>query len=438
MKRSRGSSAQKFIFRGQHAFRGRDGSPAKNEFLNTRPLITTPRISTSLLLAVLAVTCSGADWPQFRGPGGSSVAVDTKLPIGWDQQRVAWTVDLPGRGPSSPIVVGGRVFLTAASGVRQDRLHVLCYDADSGRRLWERQFWATGRTATHPCISTAAPTPASDGKCVYAFYSSNDLICLDLEGNLRWYRGLGYDYPQAGNDVGMASSPAVAEGVVVVQIESQADSFAVGVDAATGEPRWRVDRSHKAGWSSPVFLPGRGQRPTAVVLQSPDQLTGHEPQTGRQLWRLDAECAGIPSPVVVGDWLFAPLKGFTALRFSETSDAPEIVWEANRLRPGYSSPLVHQGRLYTVSGSIVKCADTATGELRWQLRLPGNHQATPVVVGDHLYCIDEKGEVRVVRLDGQQGEIVGEARFGETIQASPAVSDAALYLRSDRHLWKIR
>ncbi|MCY2993822.1 MAG: PQQ-binding-like beta-propeller repeat protein [Planctomycetota bacterium] len=97
-----------------------------------------------------------------------------------------------------------------------------------------------------------------------------------------------------------------------------------------------------------------------------------------------------------------------------------------------------QGRLYTVSGPIVKCADATTGELKWQVRLKGNHWSTPVVAGGHLYCTDEQGEVRVVRLDEGQGEIVGEARFGETIQASPTVSGEALYLRSDRHLWKIR
>ena len=99
----KGSGVQKFIFRGQDASHWRDGLPAKNEFLNTQPLIR------NLLLAVVALCCSGADWPQFRGPGSSSVAADAKLPIGWDQQRVAWTVDLPGRGASSPIVVGGRV-----------------------------------------------------------------------------------------------------------------------------------------------------------------------------------------------------------------------------------------------------------------------------------------------------------------------------------------
>jgi len=132
------------------------------------------------------------------------------------------------------------------------------------------------------------------------------------------------------------------------------------------------------------------------------------------------------------------MKGLTALRFTETSDAPEIVWDSNRLRTGASSPLLFAGRVYTVSGPIVKCAEAATGNLLWQLRLKGNHWATPIVAGGHLVCTDDQGEVRVVRLDGSQGEIVGEGRFGEIIQASPAASSEALYVRSDRHLWKLR
>lgn len=391
----------------------------------------------SILCPLLVCVVAGADWPQFRNTGGNSVT-DTQLPTRWAQLPIAWTVDLPGRGASSPIVVGQRLFLTASSGFRQDRLHVLCLDAESGRQIWERQFWATGRTATHDSVSCAIPTPVSDGKHVYAFYSSNDLICLDLDGNLRWFRGLAHDYPHAGNDIGMASSPAVADGVVVVQVESQGDAFAAGVDAATGEPKWRVERQRRANWASPVILPGRGQRQTVAVIQSPNGMSGHELQTGQLLWRLDAECASIASPTVQGDWLLAPRKGLTALRFTDVSNAPEIVWESNRLRPGTSSPLVHQGRIYTVSGPIVKSADVATGELRWQLRLKGNHSATPLIAAGHLYCVDEQGEIRVVRLDDRQGEVVGEGRLGETIHASPAAAHDALYIRSNQHLWKLK
>ena len=140
---------------------------------------------------------------------------DGKLPATLGKENIVWTANLPGRGVSSPIVVGGKVVVTANSGPRQERLHVLAFDAKSGRELWHRQFWATGRTLTHPVGANAAPTPASDGKRIFAFYSSNDLIALDLDGNLLWFRGLAHDYPKAGNDIGMSSSPTVVGDTVV-------------------------------------------------------------------------------------------------------------------------------------------------------------------------------------------------------------------------------
>jgi outer membrane protein assembly factor BamB len=389
------------------------------------------------ILACLAFT-AGADWPQFRGPDNSSVAADTRLPTTWnDNVNVAWRAELPGRGPSSPIVIGDRVFLTATTGVYHDRLHVLCLDAQSGRSLWQRQFWATGRTATHDSITGAAPTPASDGRRIFAFYSSNDLICLDLDGNLQWYRGLSHDYPKSGSDVGMASSPAVVDGAVVVQIESQGDSFAAGIDADTGENLWKIARKNRANWSSPIVLPGQGDRRTAVLLQSPGGLNAHDPRTGQQLWSLESSCAGMCSSLLHGNLLLAPMNGLTALRLNESSDAPEILWDSRRMSPGSPSPVVYDGRVYTLNGAIVKCGDLRTGELIWQLRLDGTHWATPVIAGGLMVCVNYDGKANVIRLDSEEGKIVGEASFGENIHASPAVSDNAMYVRSDKYLWKI-
>ncbi len=394
----------------------------------------------SILIGLIVTCLSGADWPQFRGPDSGSLAVDTRLPVTWDIQgdvNIAWRIDLPGRGPSCPIVVGNKVLLTATSGFRHRRLHVMCFDTNSGDRLWQRQLWATGRTATHDSITGAAPTPASDGKYVYAFYSSNDLVCLNLEGNLRWYRGLTHDYPKAGNDIGMASSPVVVDGVVVVQVENKSDSFAAGIDAATGETRWRLARTADSNWASPIVVPGASGRKTSVVLQSGDKLSAHDPQTGEELWRFDESCATIASSVFADNVLFAPMNGLTALRFSDESNAADIAWDSKRMRPGSASPLVADGRVYVVSNATVRCGDAETGELIWAVRLKGRHWATPVLAGGHLYCINEDGDVRVVALGDDEGKIVGESRFGEKIHASPAVASGAMYVRSDKHLWKI-
>ena len=250
------------------------------------------RLIFCLSIGAGLVACCGADWNQFRGPDTRSVA-SAVLPTDWsNDSNVAWRKELPGRGPSGPIVVDGRVFVTCSSGVKQDRLHVVCYDADSGELLWHRQIWANGRTMTHPTSSTAAPTPASDGQHVFAFYSSNDLICYDLDGNLKWYRALGKDYPKAGNDIGMASSPVVAGGTVVVQVENQGDSFAAGIDVETGLNRWRIDRKKSANWTSPIAMKTKSGI-DVVLLKSDEGVTARDILTGDEVWSYEIGAGGI-------------------------------------------------------------------------------------------------------------------------------------------------
>ncbi|MFG0334936.1 MAG: PQQ-binding-like beta-propeller repeat protein, partial [Maioricimonas sp. JB049] len=198
-----------------------------------------------LLLMVLCIAggtiTARADWRQFRGNDTTGIA-DSAAPISWNEtQNIAWKADLSGRGLSSPIVVGDRVVVTCSSGYRQERLHVVCFAADDGSTLWERQFWATGRTGTHTKTCVAAPTPASDGKRIFASWSSNDVVCLDLNGNLIWYRGLGHDFPNANNSLGMSSSPVIAGDTLVVMVENDAESLTTGLDPGTGQSRGGVD-----------------------------------------------------------------------------------------------------------------------------------------------------------------------------------------------------
>ena len=394
------------------------------------------RLLTTICIATSCCLFAGADWLQFRGPGGTSVASGSKLPAAIGaEENLAWKVALPERGVSSPIVVDGRVIVTAAGGVKHDRLHVLCYDADSGEQLWQRQFWATGRTYTHPSSSVAAPTPASDGKRIFAFYSSNDLICLDLDGNLLWYRGLAFDYPKAGNDIGMSSSPVVSGETVLVQIENQGDSFAAALNSASGETRWRIQRDQQANWASPTVLPADGERKELFILQSHGGVAAHDPLSGEQIWSYETECSGIPSPVATAKRVFLPSNGTTALKFTGNSAAPQFDWDAGQLRPGSATAVVDGDRIYTLNGGVVSCGDANTGESLWKLRIEGKHWATPVIAGDLMYFINQDGDAKVVRL-GEKGEIVGRGKLGENVQGSPAVAGSALFVRSDNYLWK--
>lgn len=376
-----------------------------------------------------------ADWRQFRGNETTGVAEDEKLPTAWDDDgdgKIAWQIDLPGRGVSSPIVVGKLVVVTASSEFKHDRLHVLAFDVESGNKVWERQIWATGRTLCHPTMAVAASTPASDGQRIVAFYSSNDLVCLDLDGNLLWLRGLSYDYPTAANDVGMASSPIIVGDTVVVQVENKGESFAAGIDLQSGETRWRHDRLQAMNWTSPAIC--RGERGSLVLLQSPNKLTAVEPHTGKIAWEHTTGCAGIPSVVADEERAYLPASGLTALTLG---DKPEVGWQENKLGPASASPIVQGDRVYTInSAPALSCADKASGEILWRVRLTGPFWATPLVAGDYLYCVSDKGLAQVVRL-GATGKLVSQYDFQEPILGSPAASDGALYFRSDKHLWKV-
>ena len=379
-----------------------------------------------------------ADWPQFRGIDNRSVAPDETPPIRFDDDHnVAWKAALPGRGPSSPIVVGGRVFITASSGPREDRLHLLCFDAANGKRLWHRQLWATGSAAVHPFGANATPTPASDGEHVFAFYSSNDLACFDIEGNLCWFRGLAHDHPAVRNDVGMASSPVVIGRMLIVQMDTPSEAFVVGIDKGTGKTQWRIDREKGAMWTSPTVLRGETREEDTLLLQARDGLTGHDPRTGRELWAYEASCHSIASVTTDGDRVYLPSHGLHALRPDVKNRRVELLWHEPRLRSGNPSPIVYQGRAYTIkSPSILVCGDAADGNVLWQLRLEGPQWSSPVIAGKYLYCVNHKGLVQVVEL-GEKGTLLESSQMDPAVLATPAVADDAIYFRSDRNLWKV-
>lgn len=394
-----------------------------------------------ILLTLLAVPLlSAADWLQFRGSDSTSLAPDSKVPTAFSPtENLAWKAAIPGHGVCGPIVVGDRVYVSASSGaVKQDRLHVLCFDTKSGKELWKRDFWATGRCYHHPTSANAAPTPASDGKRIFAFYSSNDLVCLDLDGNLLWYRGLAHDYPKAGNDVGMSSSPLVVGDIVVVQIENQGDSFAAGIDTATGETKWRLERPAQANWASPAALTGKNGK-QLVLLQSSTGLTAHNPQTGEQVWKYDVESNIIPSPTAVGSRIFFAGKGLTALDADVDATSATLAWDSNQLAPGNASPVILDDKVYVLAArsGVLSCGDAKTGDQLWEARLKGTFWATPVVAGGLIYCVNQDGTVMVVKPGESSGEIVATNELQDTILGSPAVAGNALYLRSDKFLYKI-
>ncbi len=398
-----------------------------------------------LLVALIPSSTIASEWREFRGPQGSSVANGDALPpTSFDTssgENVAWRADLPGRGVSGPIVVGGHVIVTASSGKNRDKLHVVAIDQQTGERLWHRQCWATGRTLCHPTSANAAPTPASDGERVYAFYSSNDLICLDLDGNMQWFRGLALDHPGLGNDVGMSSSPVVVGNVVVVQCECQGNSFAAAYDQNTGEEKWIVRRPASSNWASPVATSvkaGDSQQP-AVVLQSGESLAAYAADSGALLWDVPLDCSGIPSVSGGAGVLYVPSKnGISAVATAVDFPGDRRLWTEAKLQAGNPSPIVTNDSLLVVNrAGVLTCASLVDGSSNWKKRLGGRYWATPVVAGDVLYAVTDSGEAVVFDLKNE--EIIDKYSFGndEEVLGSPAIAGGALFVRSHHHLWKI-
>ena len=285
------------------------------------------RILRKLFSAAAAVGLfGGGDWPQFHGTDSSCISAERDLPTTFgDTENVAWKAALPGRGPSSPIVVAGRVVVTCSSGLRQDRLHVLCFAAADGRLLWHRQLWATGATVCNPFAAIAIPTPASDGRRIFAFFACNDLACFDLDGNLLWYRGLSYECPLARNDDAMASSPRVVGDTVIVQLENLGEPFAAGIDVHTGETRWRLELEGDTAWTSPFVLRGKTPDEDILLLQRRTRLTAHDPRTGRELWSREGANHFHSTGTPAGDRIYLPCDGLLRpggqSAFAEPQDA---------------------------------------------------------------------------------------------------------------------
>jgi len=388
-----------------------------------------------LALLSLAAVARGEEWLEFRGPGGAGKVAEGTLPIELSADLLRWSTELPGRGLSGVLVVGDRVIVTTSEGPSQDRLHVVCVAADSGKILWDRQVWATGRTMCHPKTSVAAPTPCSDGRHVWAIFSSGDLVCFDLDGNLEWARGITWDYPNVSNSLGMASSLVVSGDTLVVPVENDSESYTLGIDAATGVNRWRLDRPKGANWTSPVVL-----APGLVALQSKTGVDAIRTADGSTAWSYAEGADTVSSSALADGMLFVPSNGVTALRLDPADPArePSQAWRANQLSPATASCVAVGDAVYCINGAgVLTAGGREDGKRRWQLRLQGSFSGTPLADGRHLWAVNEEGLVQVVALGAEEGSVVATLDLGDEILCTPAAAAGALYVRSNGKLHKI-
>lgn len=400
-----------------------------------------------ILLAVIAPAKSlHAQWPGFLGNQGNPVISASVIPAkfavekeGQPAENIAWRRALPGRSVSGPIVVDGKVITTSSSAMEGRWGNTTAVDAKSGNIVWQRTIKTTGRPYCHPTSANAAPTPCTDGSRVFSFFSSNDLVCYDLAGNLQWFRSLVDAHPLAGNDVGMSSSPVVADGVVVVSVECQADSFVAGVDSQSGSTLWELTRPRKANWSSPVVV-SCSDGMSLVVVHAGDGVVALDPKSGKRVWELEEKCSTIASSAYWDGSLFLPAGGVKTYRIGKSTDKPTLEWSASRLNPSSTSIAVLDPLgIVGLNRSVVVCCDFK-GELRWQTRLgeAGQFWSTPLVAGNRMFAADSKGRCFIVDLQQDKGEVVSVCELGAEVLGSPAADTSGIYVRSTDALWKIQ
>jgi outer membrane protein assembly factor BamB len=428
---------------------------------------------------LLSAALLAQNWPAFRGPGATGVAEAASPPVRWDissATNVAWKTTIPGLAHSSPIVWGTRVYVTtavpasgkpsvatgdsskagidAASDMVSHTWRLLALDKGTGAVVWDKAVHdGIPRMKRHVKASHASATPATDGRYIVALLGSEGLFCFDMGGVQKWRKDLGVMDVGLVDDPtyqwGPASSPVIHGDLVIVQNDRHRDSFLAAYDLATGAEKWKVARQELPSWATPLVAT-RGGR-AEVVTNSPNEIRGYDPATGRELWRLadDATQVKVPSPVVAGDLVIVtggypaggrPIYAIPA-GASGTLDAAKLAWRAERGSPYTGTPLVYDGIVYVCTDNgILSAYDAKTGARIYQNRVSpeaGAFSASPVAAGGRIYLTGEDGSIFVVKA-GRTFELLAANPMNEILMATPAISGDMLIVRTLTHLVGIR
>ncbi|MDX1382963.1 MAG: PQQ-binding-like beta-propeller repeat protein [Thermoanaerobaculia bacterium] len=394
---------------------------------------------------MIGVTAEGrAYWPRWRGPTGQGLAVDSGYPDRWSpQDNVVWRVEVPGRGHSSPIVWGDRVFLTTAyEGGR--RRSLVAFSRNDGSLLWESFAPAAEPESIYAKNSHASSTPATDGRLVYAYLGNHGLTAFDMEGRRVWHRS----FDDVSTRHGTAGSPLLYRDRVILfqDHDGPRGSFLAAFAREDGRQLWWTPRREHVGWGSPVAI--RAGDRDEIVVSSQGRVYAYDPDDGRELWSCRGNLSEVtPTPVVGAGLVFCTSgrAGPTlAIRPGGAGDVTDthVAWQTPKGSPFIPSPLFHDGRLYTVNDmvSVVSCYRARDGKLLWQGRLGEarreSFSASPVAVDGKVFLTNDEGQTFVVRA-GDRFELLHVNELGEPVLASPALVDRNWYIRGRDHLYRI-
>jgi len=413
-------------------------------------------------------------WASFRGPQAAGVADGQQLPDAWNPktgEHVRWRTPIPGLAHSSPIVWGDRVFVTSAvssdpkatfrPGLYGDgdastdrstqRWTLFALDAPTGKILWERvAVEGVPRERRHIKSTYASATPATDGRLVVASFGSQGVYAYGVDGTLLWKADLGrldvgaYDIPSV--EWGTASSPIIWNDLVILQCDTQADSFVVALDAATGRVVWKTERDELPSWGTPtVATTSKGSE---LVTNAANFVRGYDPRTGKELWRVGhSSKITAPTPIAAGDLLIvasgrAPERPIFVVRAGARGDltlnegqssSQAVAWTRSGRGPYMPTPLAYQGILYVLGNNgLFDAYDLQTGDEIYRQRLPvigSGFSASPVAADGKIYLSNEDGEILVVAA-GRTFKHLATNSMGELLMATPALSNGTMFVRS--------
>ncbi|MFO1063002.1 MAG: PQQ-binding-like beta-propeller repeat protein [Pirellulales bacterium] len=432
------------------------------------------RHATACLISSVALSgfVHAEDWPQWRGPHGDGISTAEKVPTKWTKtENVVWRTPLPGQGGATPAIVGGRIFVTSAEG---NDLVLLFIEASDGKVMWKQKVTSGNQDARAGEGNSASPSPSTDGKHVWVFFSTGVLACFDIEGKEVWKFDVGERFGKLDIQFGMTSTPTLDGEHLYLQLihgpMRRDDNTRIGkvikLDKLTGKTVWEVDRvtnvdfECKHSYASPFVYNHDGRK--FLVVHGADCVTGHDMETGKELWRLDelngpakfntrqhdATFRFVASPAVVKDWIIVPtakagptvaLKVDNALSGTKVADSAAVKWSLPQT-PDVCIPLVSDGLVYNVhNDGKLQCIELETGKEVYISRThTAQHRSSPVLAGGHIYLCARDGVVTVVKA-GREFQIVSSNDMGgEAITASPAIADGVLYLRTYDALYAIR
>ena len=385
------------------------------------------------------------DWPQFRGPQADGHATNVRTPLHWsDSEHVQWKVPIAGLGWSSPVVAGGRVYLTTA--VEEEgrlSLRALAVHADSGELIWERELRRLAEVpAIHQKNSHASPTPIIDGDHLYVHFGTWGTYALSTQdGNVEWScTELSYS-PVHGN----GGSPVLSHGKLVVACDGSAEPFVAAIDSTNGSVAWKTARSIKPPISHSFVtvqvaeVDGQPQ----VLAPGPGHFAAYDLHTGHELWRIVHPGWSIVPQPVLGHGLVIYNRDYDhpeliAARLGGSGDVTEthVAWRLRRQAPSTPTPLLIDEELYFVSDDgIATCVNALTGETYWTERVKGNYSASPIYANGLILFLSEDGVATWIK-PGKTYEKVANCELPGRTFATPAFVDNAMYLRTEHHLYK--